>query len=65
MALSRIPGMPTWPEMATKVAQDYVDCLRRAVEAEAAGNSADANGFRKLAARYKRLMEKYQITIRT
>ena len=65
MALSDIPGMPTWTEMATKIAQDYIDCLWRADEAEAAGDISEAKGFRKLAADFKRLMDKYQITIRT
>jgi hypothetical protein len=57
--------MPSWEEMASKIAHDFVDCVRRASAAEAEGNTAKAKEFRKAALRIKKLMDKYQITIRT
>lgn len=56
--------MPSWEEMATKIAHDYLDCERRAAQSAAAGDDKEAREFRKLAARFKKLMDKYAITIR-
>lgn len=55
--------MPSWIEFAAKVAHDYVDCCRRAKAADEAGDMSEASSFRKLAARYKRMMDNNGITV--
>lgn len=58
-------SMPSWHELATKIAHDFIDCQQRADAADAAGDKKEAAAFRKLSARYKRMMNKYGITIRS
>jgi len=56
--------MPTWSKMATDIAQSYVDCTRHAVQAETAGDIVEAEKLRKMAQRWKRMMDRHGITIR-
>ena len=57
--------LPSWQDMATSIAQMYVESIQRAQSADAAGEKREAGELRKTAGRAKKLMDKYGITIRS
>ena len=54
---------PSWTEVATSIAQVYVDAIYQLGEAEAAGDDGRAAQLREVAGKTERLLDRYGIGI--